>query len=79
MNTHLHIRHKTRFAINPDTKAVYPVSFDERGSKNLRADWLKLEQADLAACASTDVWPSVYFTHLHAALISKAVPARART
>ena len=68
----LRVRHK--IAVNAETKAVYPVSFDGRDVRNLRDDWLLMENltADqLRDCARTGNWPSRYFTALHAALAAR--------
>ena len=67
----LRVRH--RIALNPKStgnKTVYPATFDGTDSAHLRADWLLLAGADLAACARSGIWPSEYFAALHAALVA---------
>ena len=69
----LKVRHSIK--VNKDTKAAYPVSFDGRDVLHLRNDWLRMEHlstAELEECARTGVWPSLYFTTLHTALVESA-------
>ena len=51
-----------------ETKACFPVTFDGRDAKLLRADWLALRGVDLAKCNLDGNYPSKYFSALHAAL-----------